>query len=146
MSEIAEEAIEGNGSLTTLASDEQSRFVVMPAISKRKNSSDEIFYTSDIEQIAKMEKLQNEYLDRLVSELLKREGLSTEIWRHIVLQLTMEAVDEVKPRPGLDPIDIRSLIKIKKLPGGAPNDSCIIPGRVDNRKTGPRFPRFYPKP
>ena len=65
MSEIAEEAIEGNGSLASLVSEEQPRFVVMPAISKRKNSSEEIFYTSDIEQLAKMEKLQNEYLEKL---------------------------------------------------------------------------------
>ena len=65
MSEIAEEAIEGNGSLASLLSEEQPRFVVMPAISKRKNSSEEIFYTSDIEQLAKMEKLQNEYLEKL---------------------------------------------------------------------------------
>ena len=66
MSEVGEEAIEGNGSLASLASDEQARFFVMPAlISKRKNSNEEIFYTSDIEQIAKMEKLQKEYLDKL---------------------------------------------------------------------------------
>ena len=65
MSEIAEEAIEGNGSLASLLSEEQPRFVVMPAISRRKNSSEEIFYTSDIEQLAKMEKLQNEYLEKL---------------------------------------------------------------------------------
>ena len=71
VSEIGEEAIEGNGSLSSLVSNEQPRFVVMPAISKRKNSSEEIFYTSDIEQIAKMEKLQNEYLDKLGKSSLK---------------------------------------------------------------------------
>ena len=65
MSEVGEEAIEGNGSLASLASDEQARFFVMPALLKRKNSNEEIFYTSDIEQIAKMEKLQKEYLDKL---------------------------------------------------------------------------------
>ena len=70
MSEIAEEAIEGNGSLAFLVSNEQPRFVVMPAISKRKNSSEEIFYTSDIEQIAKMETLQNEYLDKLGKDII----------------------------------------------------------------------------
>ena len=65
-----------------------------------------------------------------VTELLRREGLSTHTWREIVLALSLEAVNEVRPRPGLDPIDIRSLIKIKKLPGGDPTDSCIIPGEV----------------
>ena len=66
----------------------------------------------------------------LVTELLGREGISTDTWREIVLALSLEAVNEVRPRPGLDPIDIRSLIKIKKLPGGDPTDSSIIPGEV----------------
>ena len=65
-----------------------------------------------------------------VTELLGREGISTHTWREIVLALSLEAVNEVRPRPGLDPIDIRSLIKIKKLPGGDPTDSSIIPGEV----------------
>ena len=75
MSEIAEEAVEGNGSLASLVSDDRPRFVVMPAISKRKNSSEEIFYTSDIEQIAKMEKLQNEYLDKLGKSVMNYHKL-----------------------------------------------------------------------
>ena len=84
VSEVGEEAIEGNGSLASLASDEQARFFVMPAlISKRKNSNEEIFYTSDIEQIAKMEKLQKEYLDKLG----KRLGMSCHVHAFLFLSL-----------------------------------------------------------
>ena len=65
-----------------------------------------------------------------MTELLDREGLSNQTWHKIVLKLILEAVDEVRPRPGIDPIDPRSLIKIKKLPGGDPSNSCIVPGEV----------------
>ncbi len=60
---------------------------------------------------------------------MKREGLP-DTWHKIVLSLSLDAVEQVETQPG-DSLDIRSLIKVKKLPGGnGPEDSCIVPGEA----------------
>jgi 1-phosphatidylinositol-3-phosphate 5-kinase len=63
-----------------------------------------------------------------VSELLKLEELP-EKWHDIVLSLSLDAVDQVETKTS-DSIDVRCLIKIKKLPGGVPEDCCIVPGEA----------------
>ena len=63
-----------------------------------------------------------------MSELLIREDLSLS-WVEHVLRLSREAVDEVELNTA-DSIDIRSLIKLKKIPGATADQCTVVPGEV----------------
>lgn len=69
-----EEAVEGNGSLAAGGSSifyNDRRFAIPNTyqIGSRKDKGNDVFYTSDIEHIARMDKVHKEFLDK-VGEIL----------------------------------------------------------------------------
>lgn len=69
--------------------------------------------------------------DSLLRQLLNKEGLSQN-WSEVILQITRQIVDHVRPDLGHsgDDMDIRQYVQIKKSIGGSKNDCEIVSGVV----------------
>ncbi|CAJ0854781.1 8398_t:CDS:10 [Entrophospora sp. SA101] len=69
-------------------------------------------------------------------------------WEDVIMKLVMKVADNLNPnvRNG-DEIDIRHYVKIKKIPGGAPQDSEYVHGIVCTKNLAhKKMPRFLVSP
>ncbi|KAJ1549204.1 1-phosphatidylinositol-3-phosphate 5-kinase [Cladochytrium tenue] len=71
------------------------------------------------------------HIRALVRALLVERGIPTRVWEKVLLELSIKAAEAVAPnvREG-DSCDVGRYVKIKKIPGGLPQDSEYVDGLV----------------
>ncbi|KAJ1555792.1 1-phosphatidylinositol-3-phosphate 5-kinase [Cladochytrium tenue] len=71
------------------------------------------------------------HIRALVRALLVERGIPTRVWEKVLLELSIKAAETVAPNVHEgDSCDIGRYVKIKKIPGGLPQDSEYIDGLV----------------
>ncbi|KAI8970115.1 hypothetical protein BDF20DRAFT_979803 [Mycotypha africana] len=70
-------------------------------------------------------------LRNIVSHLLTEGGLPHAEWGDVILRLLLNVIDEVQPQLRIrDTFNMNHYIKVKKIPGGQPNDCFSLSGIV----------------
>ncbi|XP_013172459.1 PREDICTED: putative 1-phosphatidylinositol 3-phosphate 5-kinase isoform X1 [Papilio xuthus] len=70
-----------------------------------------------------------EHLALLLRQCLARAALAPS-WLHVLYPLCQQAADIILPDMYGNDIDVRNYVQVKKVPGGAPHDSCLLQGVV----------------
>ncbi|KAK9478476.1 hypothetical protein V1514DRAFT_330808 [Lipomyces japonicus] len=88
-----------------------------------------------------------DHVRRLLAQLLRDHGIpNPERWESALLPILLQATDDLDPdvRAG-DNIDVRSFVKLKRIPGGVPNDSSYLSGVVFTKNLALKsMPRSIP--
>lgn len=73
-----------------------------------------------------------QHVHKLLQQLLKDANVPhVSKWEHSLIPILLRATDDVDPDvQGGDDMDIRSYVKLKKVPGGKPSDTAYISGLV----------------
>lgn len=83
-----------------------------------------------------LDEVYSRHQDVYLTKLLQEERLDVSEWKELVRCLSDKVVRNVQLEPEVDAftkhivVDIRDLVKIKKVPGGSLEDCCIVRGEV----------------
>ncbi|RCI02189.1 1-phosphatidylinositol-3-phosphate 5-kinase, partial [Rhizopus stolonifer] len=70
-------------------------------------------------------------LRNIIQHLLDEAGLSRQQWEEVMISLLLKIVDEVQPNIRVrDTFNMNHYVKVKKVPGGLPQDSFSVSGVV----------------
>ncbi|KAJ2413400.1 Mitochondrial distribution and morphology protein 12, partial [Coemansia sp. RSA 2531] len=109
----------------------------------------------DIDPHGVMSEFALSHLRRIIRQLLEEIDIDeSRGWDSVVFNVAMDAVKRVKPNVrvqlnvrGGDSMDLRRYVRIKRIPGGTPNDSQYISGIVFTKNLAHRrMPRYLVSP
>ncbi|KAJ2100997.1 Mitochondrial distribution and morphology protein 12 [Coemansia sp. S100] len=109
----------------------------------------------DIDPHGVMSEFAQSHLRRIIRQLLEEIDIDeSRGWDSVVFNMAMNAVKRVKPNVrvqlnvrGGDSMDLRRYVRIKRIPGGTPNDSQYISGIVFTKNLAHRrMPRYLVSP
>ncbi len=71
------------------------------------------------------------YLTTMCKQMLEQSKIKdAETWRSVIIPLVLKAVFHIRPNAMDGDMDIRSYVKIKRIPGGRPEDTQYVDGFV----------------
>lgn len=90
------------------------------------------------------------HVEKLLRQMLVEEGIEkADIWQRTLMPILLKIADTIDPdvRGAGDDIDVRSYVKIKRLPGGSESDSTYVSGVVFTKNLAlKRMPRTIHNP
>ncbi|KAI1459438.1 hypothetical protein F4805DRAFT_420321 [Annulohypoxylon moriforme] len=89
------------------------------------------------------------HVRKLLQQLLQDSDIpNIAAWEKALIPVLLKCTSSVDPDiDGGDDIDIRHYVKLKKIPGGRPSDTCYVPGVIFTKKLALKsMPRRMPNP
>jgi 1-phosphatidylinositol-3-phosphate 5-kinase len=106
--------------------------------------------SSPIPIVGDLSQLSISHVQKLLTQMLSDEGIeNVDTWQRVLMPILLKIADSMDPdvRGMGDDIDVRSYVKIKRLPGGTEADSTYVSGVVFSKNLSlKRMPRTVPNP